>query len=121
TLPIAYRWRCMECGRREIETTTDAYRILGGVEGSFGGKWDYKLGIAQAGSKADSVLEGGYLFTNPFTAALASGLVNPWLMPGKTQTAAATAMLDAARANGTRLFAGESKTTTVDGAISGEI
>ena len=32
-LPLAYRWRCMECGNREIETTTKAGRFLIGADG----------------------------------------------------------------------------------------
>jgi len=121
TRPIAYRWRCMECGLRTIETETDAYRFLAGAEGTFGGRWDYKIAAGQAGSKAESLLASGFMYTAPLTAALAGGLVNPWLMPGQTQTPAAMALLDGARADGTRLFAGESEITTVDGAVSGEL
>ena len=39
---------------RTIETTTDAYRFLAGVEGTLGGKWDCKLGVSTAGSEAES-------------------------------------------------------------------
>ncbi|APV51667.1 hypothetical protein BWI17_19405 [Betaproteobacteria bacterium GR16-43] len=120
-LPIAYRWRCIECGLRTIETTTDTYRFAAGIDGSIGGKWDYKLGVSTAGSEAESILGNGYMFTGPLTTALASGLVNPWLMPGQTQTSAGMALLDAARANGTKLFAGESTLRQADGAISGEL
>jgi iron complex outermembrane receptor protein len=52
---------------------------------------------------------------------MASGLVNPWLLDGQSQTAAGLAILNAARADGTREFAGESRITTFDGAISGEL
>jgi iron complex outermembrane receptor protein len=120
-LPIAYRWRCMECGLRTIETETDAYRFLAGLEGTFGGRWDYKLAAGESGSKAESVLASGFMYTAPLTAALASGLVNPWLMPGQTQTPEGQALLDGARANGAKLFAGESNLSTVDGAVSGEL
>ena len=120
-LPIAYRWRCMECGLRTIETTTDTYRFLAGVDGTFMNRWDYKFGVSTAGSDAESVLGNGFMFTGPLTAALASGLVNPWLMPGQTQTSAGQALLDGARANGTKLFAGESSLVQFDGAISGEL
>jgi iron complex outermembrane receptor protein len=120
-LPIAYRWRCVECGGRTIETTTDAYRLLAGLEGVLAGKYDWKLGLSTAGSNADSVLIDGYMFTAPFTAALASGLVNPWLPPGQSQTPAAQALLNAARADGTKLFAGEARLIQFDGAISGEV
>ena len=34
-LPIAYRWRCIECGPREIETTTKATRLLLGFDDHF--------------------------------------------------------------------------------------
>ncbi|QJR14635.1 TonB-dependent receptor [Usitatibacter palustris] len=122
-LPIAYRWRCMECGGRTIETTTDAYRALIGIEGQLNvwGSWDYKMGFSQSGSEAESVLGSGYMYTAPLTAALASGQVNPWLLPGQTQTAAALQMLQAASAAGQRLFGGEAELTQFDGNISGEV
>ena len=120
-LPIAYRLRCTDCGGREIETTTDAYRLLAGLEGVIGGRYDWKVGLSTSGSEAESVLGRGYMFTAPLTALLGSGLYNPWLMPGQSQTAQATALLDAARADGTRLFGGESSLLQFDGAISGEM
>jgi len=121
TKPIGYRWRCVDCGGRTIETTTDAYRVLAGLEGLLAGKWDYRLGVSTAGSKADSVLGPGYMYTNPFIAALASGQVNPWLLPGETQNAEGQRLLDAARADGARLFAGRSKLSQFDGAVSGDL
>ena len=121
TKPIAYRWRCTDCGGRTIETTTDAYRVLAGIEGVIGGKWDYKLGLSTAESQAKSVLGQGYLFTAPLNAALASGLVNPWVAPGGSQNPAGLALLQAASAAGTRLFDGKSTTTELDGTISGEL
>ena len=120
-LPIAYRWRCDSCGGRTIETETDAYRVLVGIEGVLGGHWDYKVGLSQAGSKAESTLGNGYLFQPLMVTALGSGLVNPWLLPGQSQSPQGAALLDAARANGTKLFAGEAKLTQFDGALSGEI
>jgi iron complex outermembrane receptor protein len=119
-LPIAYRWRCNECGKRTIETTTDSYRFLVGIEGAVLGKWDYKLGVSRAGSEAESLLGEGYLFQSRMVAALASGQVNPWLLPGQTQTPAAMALLANASAAGTRLFGGKAGLTQFDGAISGE-
>ncbi|MBC7620617.1 MAG: TonB-dependent receptor plug domain-containing protein, partial [Candidatus Saccharibacteria bacterium] len=38
--PIAFRWRCMPCGNREIETTSNTTRTLIGAEGPLGGGWD---------------------------------------------------------------------------------
>jgi iron complex outermembrane recepter protein len=121
TKPIAYRWRCIPCGPREIETTSDSYRILAGLDGTIGGKWDYKLGLSTASSKADSVLGNGFLFTAPLISALGSGLINPWLRPGESQTPEAIALIEAAKARGVKLFGGQSDLLQFDGTISGEL
>lgn len=120
-LPIAYRWRCLECGKRTIETESNQYRALLGVEGVVGGKWDYKLGVSAAGSKADSTLGDGYMKTVQFNTALATGLINPWLLPGQSQTPAAMALINDAKAAGTNLFGGKATLTQFDGSISGEL
>ena len=126
TKPIAYRWRCIACGKRTIDSESDAYRFLLGLEGVLG-KWDYKLGASAAGNKANSVLGGGYMRNTDrngvlgFNSALATGLINPWLLAGQSQTAAAQALIDGARASGTSLFGGQATLTQFDGAISGEL
>ncbi len=121
TKPIAYRWRCEVCGPREIETTSDSYRLLAGLDGTLAGKWDYKLGVSTAGSKADSVLGNGFLYTAPLIAALGSGKVNPFLLPGQTQTAEAIALMEAAKARGAKLFGGEATLLQADGSVTGEV
>ena len=121
TRPIAYRWRCEICGPREFETTSDSYRLLAGLDGTLAGKWDYKLGVSTAASKAASVLGNGFLYQAPLIAALASGIVNPFLLPGQTQTAAAIALMEAAKARGAKLFDGESTLLQADGSITGEV
>jgi iron complex outermembrane recepter protein len=121
TKPIAYRWRCNDCGGRTIETTTDAYRVLAGLEGTVNNRWDYKLGLSTAESKAQSIFGPGYYYTADLNAALATGQINPWLLPGQTQTAAAMTLLRNASAQGQRLFDGKSRTIEFDGTVSGEI
>lgn len=121
TQKIAYRWRCTICGGRTIETTTDAYRLLVGMEGVVFGAWDYKLGLSNGESKAGSRVGPGYLYQSAMVAALASGQVNPWLRPGESQTPAALALVQGASAEGARLFDGKSKLQQFDGTISGEI
>jgi iron complex outermembrane recepter protein len=120
TKPISYRWRCEPCGPRELETTTDSYRVLAGLDGSFG-KWDYKLGLSTANSKVDSVMGDGYLYTGRLISALASGKINPWLTAGQTQTAEALALIESAKARGAPLFGGEANLLQLDGSVSGEI
>ena len=133
TKKIAYRWRCDICGGRTIATTTDAHRLLAGVEGVVLGSWDYKLGLSTAGSKAESVLGQGYYYTNPLLDSngavvanglnnvLGGGLINPWVLPGQSQTAAALALFQTASAAGARLFDGKAKLVQFDGTVSGEI
>ena len=119
-LPIAYRWRCLECGPRKIEHVTDTWRFLGGLQGTYG-NWDWKTAVTLGRSEADATLAGGYYYSVPFRDLLASGQLNPWLMPGQSQTPEALAALQAASATGAKLVGGETSLTQVDGAVSGEV
>jgi len=121
TKPIAYRWRCTDCGGRTIETTTDAYRALVGLEGVVFGGWDYKLGLSTAQSQAQSLLGPGYLYTAKLNAALATGNVNPWVLPGQAQDPVGAQLLRDASAQGVRLFDGKASTLQFDGTLSGEL
>ncbi len=116
--PIPYRWRCMACGPRQIDTTTKSYRMLAGIEGSIG-SWDYDVGVSRASNEAESVLRGGYYFSSGLRDALGSGLLNPFLMPGQQQSAQGMAALQAASASGVHLYGGKSTVTTVDASFSG--
>jgi iron complex outermembrane receptor protein len=119
-LPIAYRWRCMECGPRKIEHITDMYRFLGGLQGSYK-DWDWKTAVTLGRSESDATLVGGYYYSVPFRDLLASGQLNPWLLPGQSQTPQAMEALRAASADGAKLVGGETSIAQVDGAVSGEI
>lgn len=117
--PIAYRWRCMECGDREIETTTTAYKLQLGMEGVIG-DWDYKAGISRSSNEAESELGGGYHYTELLAQAIGSGAVNPFLLPGETQTQAGMNAIEAASARGVTLYGGETTLTQLDASISGD-
>ncbi len=118
--PIAYRWRCMACGPRQIETTTDSYRFVAGIGGMLG-DWTYDVGLSRASSKSESILGTGFHYTDALKAALGSGLINPFLAPGQAQSAEAMAALDAASAVGVKLYGGESIVTELDASVSGEL
>ena len=118
--PIAYRWRCEACGPREIVTETKAYRFLAGLEGLIG-EWDYSIGLSHASSTPKSTLGSGYHYTAGLQKALGGGLLNPFLMPGQEQTAAAMAALEAASAYGVTLYGGKSSTTTLDASVAGPL
>ena len=118
--PIAYRWRCYECGPREYTTNTTALRLLFGMDGTIG-NWDYTAGLSRSSSKARSVLSNGFVFTAPLKALMRSGQLNPFLLPGQTQTPEVLAALSAMSANGTELYHGETVTTTFDATFSGSL
>ena len=115
---IPYRWRCVTCGPRQIETTTKANRLLVGLEGVIG-TWGYDVGLSRASSKAESVLAGGYYFSSGLKTVLGGGLLNPFLMPDQTQNPAAVAALQAASATGIHLYGGESTVTSLDASFNG--
>lgn len=117
---IAYRWRCMDCGPRQILTNTRAYRVLLGFEGMLG-DWDYSFGLSRASSESKSTLNGGYHYTDALQELFGSGLLNPFLMPGQSQSPEALAGLQAASATGVVLYGGETVVTQVDGIVSGDI
>jgi len=118
--PISFRWRCMDCGSREIETTTTASRFLIGGEGTVLTDWDYQWGVSRASSESKSELGGGYHYTEGLAALFGSGTLNPFLLPGETQTQAAMDGLEAASARGVVLYGGESTMTQVDFSITGD-
>jgi iron complex outermembrane recepter protein len=139
--PIAYRWRCLECGPRAIDTRTNADRIFLGAEGPFFGGWEYRAGASRASSQSKSKLGEGYFYrgtnangtpdplaptapgaTTPgIVGVLNSGLINIFLLPGETQSAAGLAALEAISARGVVLSGGKYTVTQFDGSVSGSI
>lgn len=118
--PIQYRWRCIACGPREQNNVSNAQRLMVAFEGLVWG-YDYKLGASRAGNRAGSTLKGGYYTTLAFNQVLGSGIVNPFLLPGQSQTPAALAAIAGTSASGVSLFGGESKLDQFDGGLSGEL
>ncbi|MGX4640853.1 TonB-dependent receptor domain-containing protein [Massilia sp. SYSU DXS3249] len=124
-LPIAYRWRCMECGNREIETESKAGRLQVGADGplSLGalGTFDYRVGLSRAFSESQSTLGSGYNYTAALANALGTGKINPFLLPGETQTQEALDLIRSTSAEGVVLYGGKTVLTQLDAALSGEV
>ena len=118
--PIAYRWRCEICGPRQLQTQTSAYRVLFGMNGNVG-TWDYTAGVSRASSRAESMTAGGYYYSPQLKALLRNGVLNPFLMPGQDQSAAAYAGLAAADASGLELYHGITTMTSIDASFSGSL
>jgi iron complex outermembrane recepter protein len=129
---MAYRWRCIECGPREIDTEADTQRLALTAEGPLFAGWDYRAGVLQAKSEAKSTLGGGYYYRGTTATgasdggpgiipALNSGRINIFLYPGQTQSADGLAALEAASARGVVLYGGEFTMTQADMSASGPV
>lgn len=119
-LPMAFRWRCMVCGPREITTQSDTQRFLLGAEGTlpFLTDWDYRVGFAQATSETSSEVGSGYHYWQPFANLINTGVLNPFSL---TQTPQAIAALDAISAKGVTLYGGKFTMQQTDAVVSGPI
>ena len=120
TKPIIYKWRAGPLGDRTQQSTTDNVRVLVGFEGTLAGKYDYRVGVSHAESKTKVALLDGYAYASAFNSALGSGIVNPFILAGQTQTPAAMALLDTTKFRG-QLNHGTTGLSQVDGNLSGEI
>ena len=119
TKPLNFRWRCLECGTRQQETTSDTSRFLLGFEGIIAGA-DYRVGASTATSKVGTKYLDGYLETSKFVAAMNTGKINPFLLPGQSQSAEAIALIEGAKFRGS-LYGGESKLTQIEAVFSKEV
>lgn len=122
-LPMTFRWRCMVCGPREYDTTTDTGRVLLAADGPLPwlSNWDYKVGVSQAFSKSQSVLGSGYHNWVGLANLISTGVLNPFLLAGESQSAAALAGLDAISARGTVMYGGKYTTDEFDATVSGPL
>jgi iron complex outermembrane receptor protein len=118
--PLAFRWRCMPCGPREITTETDTARYLLGADGPvpFLSGWEYKAGFSQATSESTSLVGSGYHYWVPFAKLLNDGVLNPFSV---AQTPQALAALDAISARGVTLYGGKFTMQQADAAMSGPV
>ncbi len=123
-LPMAFRWRSLPGGNREIRTISDTRRFLVGLEGPLSGlgkffsDWEYRSGIGQSQSKSKSKLLNGYYYTVPFANLIKTGVLSPF---SYAQTQAAMDGLKAASATGVELYGGTFTTTSGDLTASGPL
>ena len=116
--PLAFRWRCMPCGNRELATDSDTARFLVAAEGAlpFAKDWEYRTGFSQATSESSSVVGSGYHYQVPFANLINTGVLNPFSL---TQTPAAVSALQAVEARGVTLYGGKFTMQQSDFVVSG--
>ncbi len=131
--PMSYRWRCIECGPREIETETNTLRFSAGADGPIAAGWDYRIGASYGYSESVSTLGSGYYYRNTtrdangniiangIIDALNTGNINVFLLPGETQSAEGMALLEAASAEGVKLYGGKFGLWQIDASVSGPL
>lgn len=93
TVPAVIPYRASDVGKRSTLDKTDAQHLVFGAEGMLAG-WDYNASFAHSVNKYDSSLHGGWVKLNAFFAALDSGLVNPFVLPGNQSAAAMDALMN---------------------------
>jgi iron complex outermembrane recepter protein len=119
SLPIRYRLRMSDWGYRTIENVSKNQRIAAGADGELG-NYSYRAGISYGKAEGYANLVDGYAYATRLVQALASGIINPFLMPGQQQTPEAQALIESTKARG-RVFGGETSVLQIDGSISGQL
>lgn len=119
TLPIAYRLRMSDWGYRTNTNKSENLRVAIGAEGDVG-VYSYRAGLSSGSAKGDTLLKQGYAFTQPLINALATGIINPFLLPGQEQTQAAKDLIESTQARG-KVFGGETSVVQFDGLVSGPL
>lgn len=138
--PLSGRWRCIACGPREYETTTQTIRAAIGIEGPIVDGWDYRAGASYAKSESSSVLGSGYYYRGTLAngaydplapqvvgapvgfrglvGAINSGLLNPF---SELQSDAGLAALASISAEGSTLYGGQYEVRQLDYSVSGSL
>ena len=71
------RLRMEEAGNRTNEVTSEASRIVLGMEGAFG-EWDYGTALFRSANEATDRYVGGYVLFDQFDAGVRNGTINPF-------------------------------------------
>ncbi|PZP32403.1 MAG: TonB-dependent receptor [Roseateles depolymerans] len=119
TKPIAYRLRMWDWGYRTLGNESTNDRLTIGLEGAWR-DYDYKLSLAHGEAGGYAEMLDGYADTTKLAQLLASGLYNPFLMPGQTQTPEAMAAVEATKVRG-KLASGKTKVDQFIANISGPL
>jgi iron complex outermembrane recepter protein len=114
-LPIA--WRLRDAGMRTDRVNSEESRLVAGFQGAFAG-WDYNTAFSRSTSHVTDNYINGYVRESVLAQGFATGIIDPF--SGRPQTAAALALIDAAKIN-EKIRDSDAKVTSFDGKISREL
>ncbi len=110
------RFRATEAGNRSNEVTSDAMRVVLGINGTVAKDWDYAVAVNVAENSTKDRYVNGYFQFKEFDAGVRSGLINPF----GPSSAAGKALIDSLRIDDVaRQSTG--RTTALDGKITGTL
>jgi iron complex outermembrane recepter protein len=75
---IELRMRATSAGNRSNEVTSDAERLVVGLNGAINKDWEYSLGLSHAENKTADRYVNGYFRFREFDTALKAGQINPF-------------------------------------------
>lgn len=108
---ISVRGRPLQAGPRTTDNTSNASRLLAGIEGSIG-KFDYNVAVGQAKNKSIND-DGGYFLSDKMFAAIANRTFNPFSLTNPQS------VIDAIKSSDRRV--GETTNTFIDAKASTEL
>ena len=110
------RFRATEAGNRSNEVTSDATRVVLGINGTVAKDWDYSVAFNIAQNSTEDRYYNGYFKFKEFDAGVRAGLINPF----GPSSAAGKALIDSLRIDDVaRQSSG--KTEALDGKITGTL
>ena len=110
-VPISVRGRPLQAGPRVTDNTSDASRVLAGVEGVAAG-FDFNVAIGQAKNKAVN-RDSGYFLDDRMRAAIAATTFNPFSLTNPA------AVINSISSSDSRV--GETTNSFFDARVSGEL
>jgi iron complex outermembrane receptor protein len=110
------RMRATEAGNRSNEVTSEATRLVAGLNGSLSATWDYSGAVSYSVNKVTDRYVDGYFLFNEFATALRAGRINPF----GPSPAAGQALIQSLRVDDAARQS-EGATTGVDAKLTGTV
>ncbi|HLX24164.1 MAG TPA: TonB-dependent receptor plug domain-containing protein, partial [Usitatibacter sp.] len=115
--PLNVRWRTTPLGQRDTTDTNTGYQVTAGIKGTIASRWDADVSYSYSQGKVVEHTNGGFFLYSQLLPMLNSGNFN---VVGALPQDQANALNSGAGYN-QDVFTGQSKTSALNGKISGEL